>query len=131
MLNNYYDYYQKLKNSIGKKYLGIILMLMCTVFASTGQVFFKFASEQISLNPLLLIQNIPLMIGLFSYGLGAVLFTVALRLGDLSLLFPLLALNFVWVMILSSLIFSEVITGFKILATIFIIIGVSFIGVSQ
>ena len=47
------------------------------------------------------ITSVPLFCGYFLYGLGAVLFTLALRDGELSVLYPVISLTYVWVAILS------------------------------
>lgn len=71
-----------------------------------------------------LITNYNLLLGLFLYGIGAALFILALKFGDLSATYPLVSLTFIWVMLISSVILKENINGFKISAIVFIIIGV-------
>ena len=46
-------------------------------------------------------------VGYCLYGLGAVLFTIALRDGELSVLYPVISLTYVWVAILSVPILHE------------------------
>lgn len=111
--------------------VGILLMILCTLFGAAGQFFFKKSSAQLVLHPLALITNYPLIIGLFFYGFGAILLIVSLRFGPLSLLYPLIALNFIWVMIISAVAFSEVINSFKSVAVLFIILGVVFVAGSD
>ena len=54
-----------------------------------------------------MITNIPLMIGYSLYGLSTVLLVLALRDGELSLLYPVIALTYVWVTMLSLFFFQE------------------------
>ncbi|MBI2112755.1 EamA family transporter [Candidatus Woesearchaeota archaeon] len=99
-------------------------MLFCTLFTASGQLFFKYSSEKFQWNFMSLITNYNLLLGLFLYGIGAALFILALKFGDLSATYPLVSLTFIWVMLISSVILKENINGFKISAIVFIIIGV-------
>ncbi len=107
----------------------IILIIICTALTSLAQILFKFGSVKFSFNPLLLIQNYFVVFGFLCYAFGALLFILALKKGDLSTLYPFFATSYIWVMILSFLIFSEIITSFKVIGILLIILGVSFIGV--
>ena len=55
-------------------------------------------------------------------------FIFALKVGELSQIFPMLALNFIWVALAAVFIFGETLTTIRILATILIAIGVLFVG---
>src|SRR3989344_6489309 len=102
-----------------KRYFGIVLMLFCTIFTASGQLFFKYSSEKFQWNFMSLITNYNLLLGLFLYGIGAALFILALKFGDLSATYPLVSLTFIWVMLISSFILKENINGFKISAIAF------------
>ena len=104
--------------------LGIVIMLLCTLFTAAGQLFFKYGSKTFEWDLYSLITNYNLIGGLFLYGVGALLLIVALKFGDLSVIYPIVSLTFIWVMIISSLILKETINNFKIGAVIFIIFGV-------
>ena len=53
---------------------------------------------------------------------------LALRGGQLSVLYPIIALTYVWVTILSPMFFKDDINASKIIGLALIIAGVSFIG---
>lgn len=103
--------------------LGILIMLLCTFFTAAGQLFFKYSSESFQWN-LSLLTNYNLLLGFFLYGLGALLLIIALKFGDLSVIYPIVSLTFIWVMLISVWFLGEKITNFKIGAVIFIIFGV-------
>lgn len=107
---------------------GIFLMVICTAFTALGQLFFKYGSVNFSFNLYSLLTNYNLMLGFFLYGVGACLLIVALKFGNLSVLYPFVALNFVWVMLLSVFMLGERMNSFKINAVILIIFGVVLIG---
>jgi len=114
-----------------KTTLGILLMFVCTLFTALGQLFFKYGSEKFSWNILSLLTNVPLLIGFFFYGLGALLLIVALKFGKLSLIYPFVSLTFIWVMFISVFVFKEVLNSFKICALFFIVLGIVFIAGSE
>jgi len=74
------------------------------------------------------ITSIPLMGGLALYGVGAAMMVLALRHGELSVLYPVISLSYVWVAILSVAIFHEHMNAFRIAGIAVIIAGVAILG---
>ena len=103
-------------------------MVICTFFTSFGQLFFKMGLNRLEWTLLGVVTNYVLILGFIFYGLGAVLLIVALKSGELSLLYPILALSFVWVNLLSLFILDETINWIKWGGILFILLGVSMIG---
>jgi drug/metabolite transporter (DMT)-like permease len=102
-----------------------------TLLAATAQMLMKFGTNQLGphANLLLLardlITNVPLIAGLALYGVGTVLMIVALKHGELSLLYPIISLSYVWVAILSVLLFHETMNPLKIAGICVIMAGVA------
>lgn len=69
-----------------------------------------------------------LFTGYALYGLNTVMLAVALRDSELSLLYPVIALTYVWVAILSVLLFHEILNPFKIIGIATIVVGVGILG---
>ena len=111
-----------------KNIMGIFIVVICTIFTSIGQYFFKMGSVNFAWDFFSLITNYAMIIGFLFYGVGSILLIAAFRYGDLSLLYPFISLTFIWVIIISSFVFGEPINGFKIGSVILIILGVIFIG---
>ena len=107
----------------------IILIISCTLFTSIGQIFLKLGADRLNLSLVGIIGNFNLILGLSFYGFGLVLLITSLKFGDLSFLYPFLALSFVWVGLLSYFFLGEPITIIKWVAIAVIIFGVSFIGI--
>lgn len=82
-------------------------------------------------NPLDIITNPPLFVGYCLYGLSAVLLVLALRDGELSILYPVIALTYVWVTILSIWFFRESINIWKVAGVSLIVVGVAVLGRSE
>jgi len=110
------------------KPIGIILIVICTLFLSAGQLLFKFAASKFSLNVLELISNRYLIFGLVVYAICALLALLALKNGELSVIFPLIPLSFIWVGLLSYFILAEPFTIVKILGFFAILIGAFMVG---
>ena len=62
------------------------------------------------------------------YAIGAMLLIVALRDGELSVLYPIIALSFVWVTLISIFLFHEYVSAYNWVGVAAILLGVSLIG---
>ena len=104
----------------------ILMMIAVTLLTSTGQILWKYSSlQQVATGQ---VFNLLLLFGFVSYGLGSALLIIALKYGDLSMLYPFVALSFVWVSIMSIILFNEHVSILNWLGITAIIIGVSLIG---
>jgi len=102
----------------------IILIVIGTICAASGQICLKKASPNMGLNILGTIKNIPFMFGLSLYGLSMILNIVALKGAELSVLCPFGALNYVWASFLSMKYLGEHMNKWKWTGITTIIIGV-------
>lgn len=105
----------------------IFIVLLCTIFTSLGQVLLKLGSSNTD-SIIHILTNANLILGVCSYAIGAILLIIALKYGDLSLIYPFVALSFVWVTLLSIFIFHENVSLINWCGIFVIIIGVSLIG---
>ena len=65
------------------------------------------------------------------YGISTILFIPALKGGELSVLYPFVALAYIWVSLLSVKFLGEKMNKVKWLGIALIILGVSFIGLGS
>lgn len=107
----------------------ILLVLISTIFTSIGQILLKNGVETVT--NLVSILNFSLIFGLVFYGFALLLVLKAFKHGELSVLYPLLALGYIWVVLLSNFFFGESLNSFKILGVVTIFIGVVLIGLSR
>lgn len=84
------------------KLWAIGIVFLCTFLTSVAQVFYKWAALDLSFNPIALITNIPLIIGLSLYAVGAVLLIIGLKGGELTVLYPVVATSYIWVSLMST-----------------------------
>jgi len=107
----------------------IALVFICTLFGAAAQVFMKIGGSQIhGLDPVRLLADLPLLTGYAFYGVNTILLMLALRDGELSKLYPVIALTYVWVNILSMAFFHEQLNAWKICGIASIVLGVSVLG---
>lgn len=110
----------------------IFLVLFCTLIISFAQIFLKKGANVLSLNILAVLTNLPLLIGIVMYAIGAILLIVALKNGELSVLYPVIATSYIWVSLLSPIFFeNDSMTIVKWLGVAGIFIGVSMIGIGS
>lgn len=107
----------------------IVLVCLCTLTGAAAQILIKYGTNHVTEPGLLgYLRNLPLFAGLFLYGVNTVLMVLALRQGHLSVLYPIIALTYVWVTILSPMFFVDHLNGFKGVGVALIVGGVSLIG---
>jgi len=117
-------------STVQQKRRSLVLVIAFTLLAAAAQVLFKFGTNHLNQHPSLLglLTNFPLMGGLALYGIGSAMMIIALRHGELSILYPLISLSYVWVAILSVVIFRETMNPYKIAGISVIIAGVAVMG---
>jgi multidrug transporter EmrE-like cation transporter len=107
----------------------VLLVFCCTVLGAAAQVFMKMGAVQIAKpTPVQILTNVPLLTGYCLYGCSTGLLVLALRKGQLSILYPIISLTYVWVAVLSLLIFNETMNGFKAAGLAVIVFGVAILG---
>ena len=104
------------------------LAIICTVFTSVGQVLWKFGLTRIEFTNLWTLINVPFIFGFVSYGLGAVFMLLAFKYGELSLVYPFISASYVWVILLSMYLFSDVMNWWKWFGVIIIVVSVCLLG---
>ncbi|HYK59156.1 MAG TPA: hypothetical protein VEV85_06960 [Bryobacteraceae bacterium] len=112
----------------------MLAVLLCTFINAASQAFIKLGTASLGLHPTMLetavgIVTKPLLFaGYALLGVSTILFVLALRKGDLSLLYPVLTLGYVWVTVLSVVMFHDSMNPFKIAGVAVIISGVAVLG---
>ena len=97
---------------------GILLMLVSSICVCIGQLLWKLSAEN---------GSIVMLAGFACYSVGALAMIVAYRYGKLSVLQPILSMNYVLSMILAMVVLKESITLIKCIGVLVIITGVIFI----
>jgi len=108
-------------------FLGMSLTVLATLIGSVGALLFKYVSEHVHRNFLALFKKPSLYVGVFFYGIASLIFVFALRFGDLSTLYPIAGLSYVWISLLSIKFLKEKMNDVKWFGIILILIGVALI----
>jgi drug/metabolite transporter (DMT)-like permease len=107
----------------------ILLISSCTLISAAAQILMKIGMTHVTrLDPIALATNVPLVAGYALYGVFCLMMILALREGELSLIYPIISLAYVWVTVLSYFIFHDTINPLKLLGIVAVMIGVALIG---
>ena len=109
----------------------MLLVSVCTLLAAAAQIFFKIGMKHFEPNLLALVTNLPLVAGYVLYGLFTLGMVVALRDAELSILYPIIALSYVWVTALSYFLFQDTLNPLKLAGIVCIMAGVAVVGRGQ
>ncbi|MBW2964293.1 EamA family transporter [Candidatus Woesearchaeota archaeon] len=106
----------------------IAVFIVVSVASAFATFFLKLAAPTLSLNIKKLIRNWRLILGLFLYGIGTLLSLAALKFGELSVLYPFVALQYVWANFLSKKYLGEELNWLKWAGVALIFVGVTLVG---
>jgi multidrug transporter EmrE-like cation transporter len=125
-----------------------LLVFSCTLIGAVAQILVKQGTAQLGAHLTLgdvarhpslfvsfcvdVITNLRLFIGYVLYGVNTFLMALALKGRELSRLYPIIALTFVWVTVFSLIILpDEHMNFFRAIGIGFIVFGVSVLGVKK
>jgi drug/metabolite transporter (DMT)-like permease len=113
----------------------MIIVAACTILGAAAQILIKVGMDRLhptaaGLVPLVMamVSNVALVCGYGCYGLFTVAMVLALREGELSKLFPIIALTYVWVTLLSYWLLKDTPNWYKNAGILTIVIGVAILG---
>jgi len=107
----------------------VALVFSCTVLGAAAQLLMKVGMTHFSMDhPFAAITNLPLIAGYALYGVNTLLLVLALREAELSLMYPIIALTYVWVTLLSYGLLHEHPNLYKNVGIATIVAGVAVIG---
>lgn len=105
----------------------VVLVLVSSFIGSFGSVFLKLGAEHMKGSIAALIKNYWLALGIALYLLSSVLFVMGVAQGELTILYPMVAIGYIWTILWARLFFKEPFTVAKIGGLIMIIFGVALI----
>jgi len=113
------------------------LVILGTIIGSSGPILFKKGSEQFTMdprklirNPMILLTNWRVILGCALFVTAAFIFIPALKGGELSVLFPFISMQYIWVSLLSVYFLKEKMNFLKWLGLFIIIASVTLIGIN-
>ena len=106
------------------------LVLVASMFGSFGAVFLKLGSAKLRYGMRYLL-NYQLGIGVALFLVSSYFFVQGIRHGELSVLYPLVSLGYIWTLFWSRLFFNEPFTRQKFFGLFLILVGVFFVGMGN
>lgn len=107
---------------------GIALVFSCTLLGALAQLLIKKGTDAITPDLMSIVFNLPLFVGYSIYGINTLLMVLALKDGEMSMLYPIIALTYVWTTLLSYTVLGEHPNLYKNLGILTIVIGVAVMG---
>ena len=107
------------------------LVMLAAFFGSFGSLYLKRGAQRLELNLKSLLGNRELLYGVLIYGSSTLFYVVGIKGGELSVLFPLVSTGYIWVCFLSVRFLGERMNAKKWAGILFILLGVSLIGLGS
>jgi multidrug transporter EmrE-like cation transporter len=102
----------------------ILLVLFASFIGSFGTVFLKSGADKLERSVRGVITNWRLPLGVLIYLTSFGMYAVAVKSGELTILYPMVSLGYLWTLIWSRLIFKEPLTRNKFVGIGMILAGV-------
>jgi uncharacterized membrane protein len=106
----------------------VLLVFACTVLGAAAQILMKVGMTHFTPTVPGILANYTLLAGYALYGVNTLMLVLALREGELSMLYPIIALTYVWVTLLSYALLPEKSNLYKDAGIVTIVIGVAVLG---
>jgi drug/metabolite transporter (DMT)-like permease len=109
----------------------MVLVFIGSVIGSFGSVFLKAGASRLRMSIKHLLLNYRLALGVFLYLVSTAFYFLGIRHGELSVLYPMVSLGYIWTLLWSKLFFGEAITRNKYAGLALILVGIFFIGLGK
>ena len=108
----------------------MLLVFIASVIGSFGAVFLKLGAQRLD-GTILSFANTRLALGVALFLGSSVFYSAGIRGGQLSVLYPMVSLGYIWTLLWSRLFFGEPFTKAKFVGLGLILLGVFFVGLGS
>ena len=112
-------------------FYSMLLVLLASVIGSVSAVFFKAGAARLHRQLSTLLLNWRLMVGVGIALVSSYCFVLAVRQGELTVLYPLVSLGYVWTLFWSRVFFQEPFTRRKFFGLGLILLGTAFLALGR
>ena len=105
----------------------ILVVFFTTIISAFAAIYLKKASDKLSFN-LKFLLNKNFILSIFFYAISTIFYFTALKFGELSILYPMLATVYIWISFLSQRMLNENMNFLKWFGIIMTIIGITLLG---
>ncbi|MBW2973178.1 EamA family transporter [Candidatus Woesearchaeota archaeon] len=109
------------------KLKAICLAILCAIFISIAQIFQKIGAQRLPE----ILTNWPIFIGIFLYIIALLALITAFKEGEITFVFPIVAVSYILVTVYALLIFNEPISTLRWIGVVLIFAGVTMIGAGK
>lgn len=107
------------------------MVLAASFVGSFGAVFLKSGATRIERNIRSVVTNWRLAAGVFFFLASSLLYVRAIKDGELTVLYPMVSLGYVWTLFWSRIVFGEPLTREKLYGLGLILLGIIFLGMGN
>jgi multidrug transporter EmrE-like cation transporter len=108
----------------------MLLVFTASVIGSFGAVFLKMGAARLN-GSVMSFVNSRLLVGITMYLGSSVFYAFGIKGGQLSVLYPMVSLGYIWTLLWSKLFFDEPLTRVKFYGLGLILLGVFFVGLGS
>jgi multidrug transporter EmrE-like cation transporter len=108
----------------------MLLVFMASVIGSFGAVFLKMGAARLN-GSVMSFVNSRLILGVTMFLGSSVFYAFGIKGGELSVLYPMVSLGYIWTLLWSKLFFNEPLTRAKFYGLGLILLGVFFVGLGS
>ncbi len=112
-------------------FYSMLLVLLASLIGSVGAIFLKAGAARLHRQLSTLLLNWRLMVGVGIFLVSSYFFVLAVRQGELTVLYPLVSLGYVWTLFWSRIFFREPFTRNKFLGLGLILLGTAFLALGR
>ncbi|MBX5497320.1 MAG: EamA family transporter [Bryobacteraceae bacterium] len=109
----------------------MLYVLLGSFVGSFGAVFLKAGAEKLHRNWTSLFFNYRLALGVGLFLLSSYFFVLGVRKGELTVLYPLVSVGYIWTLLWSRIFFGEPLTKSKFVGLGMILLGIVFLGLGS
>lgn len=108
----------------------MLLVMAASVIGSFGAVYLKKGAARLT-GSVLSFLNKEVILGIVLFLGSSVFYGLGVKGGDLSVLYPMVSLGYVWTLIWGKVFFGEQFTRSKVLGLALVLVGVCFVGMGS